>query len=59
MDDVSENETANAKLMKYLSGGGIEAFTRSAEEERVETKQEKFLVAAVAIGIAWLLFWIF
>lgn len=67
MKELEESEAGPAdrraayasKLMRYLSGGGLEAFTRTAEEERAETRQERFLAVAAIIGVAWLLFWIF
>lgn len=52
-------EAYGRKLMRYLSGGGLAAFTRTMEDERVETKQDKFLFGAAIVGVAWLLFWIF
>lgn len=51
-------EAYGKKLMRYLSGGGLEAFTRTPEEERVETKQERFILVAAIVGVAWLVFWI-
>lgn len=52
-------EAYGRKLIRYLSGGGLAAFTRTAEEERAETKQEKFLFVAAIVGVVWLIFWIF
>lgn len=51
-------EAYGKKFIRYLSGGGVAAFTRTAEEERAETKQERFLFVAALIGIAWLVLWI-
>ena len=52
-------EAYGKRLIRYLSGGGLEAFTRTPEEERAETKQERFIFVAAIVGIAWMLFWIF
>ena len=52
-------EAYGRKLIRYLSGGGLAAFTRTAEEERAETRQERFLFVAAIVGVAWLFFWIF
>ena len=52
-------EAYGKKLMRYLSGGGLAAFARTLEDERVETKQDRFLFFAAIAGVAWLVFWIF
>lgn len=57
---ATDRRAAHAgKLMRYLCGGGLEAFTRTPAEERAETRQERFLAAAALVGVGWLLFWIF
>ena len=52
-------EAYGKRLIRYLSGGGIAAFGRTAKEEAADEKRERFLAAAIALGVAWLVFWIF
>lgn len=52
------NHAYGIKLIRYLSGGGLAALTRSAEEERADAKQVRFLVVAAIVGLAWLVLWV-
>ena len=46
------------RLVRYLCGGGMRAFGRTVEQEEADARRVRFLVAASALGVAWLWLWI-
>ena len=57
--DDAEERTIRNRLARYLSGGGLKAFTRTVAEDERAARQELFLVfAAVAVAV-WLAILIF
>ena len=47
------------KLFHYISGGGMRTFGRTLKQEIRERRQNRFLVIAASLFIAWLALLIF
>lgn len=56
---MSVSETAYAKMISYISGGGMKTFGRTVLQEEVRRRQRRFLVVFVALSVLWLVFLIF
>ena len=56
---LGEHRSVYGKLIHYLAGGGMEAFGRTVRQEEVRRCQIRFLTAAAALAVAWLLFLVF
>ena len=56
---LSVGETRHAKLIDYISGGGMRTFGRTVRQEEVRRKQCRFLVAFAAIALTWFLLLVF
>ena len=42
------------KLYHYISGGGMRTFGRTVQQEELNAKQNRFLLAAAAAAALWL-----
>lgn len=56
---LSTGKTGRARMIDYISGGGMRTFGRTVRQEEACRKQRRFLVAFAAIAAAWLLLLIF
>ena len=52
-------EAYKKRLLRYLSGGGLGAFRRTAQQIEADERRERFLAGAVVLAVLWLAFWIF
>lgn len=57
--NMSVGETAYAKMISYISGGGMRTFGRTVQQEVVLRRQRKFLVVFVVLTVLWFVFLIF
>ena len=57
--NMSVGETAYAKMISYLSGGGMKTFGRTVRQEEVLLRQRKFLVVFVVLAALWFVFLVF
>lgn len=56
---ITEGKSAYAKMINYISGGGMGTFGRTVRQEESRRRQGRFLlVASLLIGL-WMFFWIF
>ena len=56
---ISVGETRHAKLIDYISGGGMRTFGRTVRQEEVRRKQYRFLAVFAALVLAWFLLLVF
>lgn len=56
---VDEYKSAYGKLIHYISGGGMKTFGRTVSQEEARSKHVRFMSVALAVGLIWLLFYIF
>lgn len=54
---LEEYKSSYGKLIHYLSGGGMQTFGRTIDQEVARLKHERFLVKAAIIGVLWLVFY--
>ncbi len=47
------------RLFHYISGGGLKSFGRTVEQEEVNVRRTRFLIASGMVGVVWFLFLIF
>ena len=57
--NLSVGETAYAKMISYLSGGGMKTFGRTVRQEEVRRRQQRFLTVFAVLTTLWLIFLIF
>ena len=57
--NLSVGETAYAKMISYLSGGGMKTFGRTVRQEEVRRRQQRFLTVFAVLTTLWLVFLIF
>lgn len=56
---ISVGETAYAKMISYISGGGMKTFGRTVRQEEVRRRQMRFLVVFSVLVALWLFFLVF
>ena len=56
---MTEGRTAYARMINYISGGGMRTFGRTVRQEEVLRKRIRFLVGAGVLAVLWLALWIF
>ena len=56
---ISVGETAYAKMISYISGGGMKTFGRTVRQEEVRRRQMRFLVVFSVLAALWLFFLVF
>lgn len=56
---ISIGETRHAKLIDYISGGGMRTFGRTVRQEEARRKQYRFLAVFAALVLAWFLLLVF
>lgn len=54
---MEEHKSAYGKLIHYLSGGGMRAFGRTIEQERVRRRHHRFYIVFAGLTLVWLLFY--
>ena len=57
--NMSVGETAYAKMISYISGGGMKTFGRTVRQEEVRRRQQRFLTVFAVLTTLWLVFLIF
>ena len=57
--NLSVGETAYAKMISYLSGGGMKMLGRTVRQEEVRRRQQRFLTVFAVLTTLWLVFLIF
>lgn len=57
--NLTVGETAYAKMIRYLSGGGMKMLGRTVRQEEVRRRQQRFLVVFAVLTTLWLVFLIF
>ena len=53
---ITVGETAYAKMIGYISGGGMRTFGRTVRQEEARRRQRTFLVVAAGLIGLWVLF---
>lgn len=56
---ITVGETAYAKMIGYISGGGMRTFGRTVRQEEVRRRQRRFVVVFSAVVALWLAFLLF
>ena len=56
---ITVGETAYAKMIGYISGGGMRTFGRTVRQEEVRRRQRRFVVVFSAVAALWLAFLLF
>ena len=56
---ITEGKSAYAKMINYISGGGMRTFGRTVRQEENLRKRLRFLVASGVIAAVWAVFWVF
>ena len=57
--NLTVGETAYAKMISYISGGGMKTFGRTVCQEEVRRRQQRFLTVFAVLTTLWLVFLIF
>ena len=57
--NLTVGETAYAKMIRYLSGGGMKMLGRTVRQEEARRRQQRFLVVFAVLTTLWLVFLIF
>ena len=57
--NMSVGETAYAKMISYLSGGGMKTFGRTVRQEEVRLRQRRFLMVFAVLAALWFVFLVF
>lgn len=55
---IGEHTSAYGKLIHYLSGGGMQTFGRTVDQEEAHAKHQRFLIFSAVLGVAWLVLYI-
>ena len=50
---IDGDATGRAKLVRYISAGGMRTFGRTVAQEIVRRKQLRFLALSAALAVAW------
>ena len=56
---MSTSETAQDRLVNYISSGGTRIFGRTARQEEVRRSQLRFLAVSAALAVLWVLLLVF
>lgn len=56
---ITVGETAYAKMIGYISGGGMRTFGRTVRQEEVRRRQRRFVVVFSVVAALWLAFLLF
>ena len=56
---INVGETAYAKMISYISGGGMRTFGRTVRQEEVRRRQRRFVVVFSVVAALWLAFLLF
>ena len=52
---LSTGEPGRARMIDYISGGGMRTFGRTVRQEETRRKQRRFLTVSAAIAVVWFL----
>lgn len=56
---ISTGGRGHAKVIDYISGGGMRTFGRTVRQEEVRRKQRRFLAVFAALAAIWFLLLVF
>ena len=56
---TSSGKVFGWKLFHYISGGGMRTFGRTIRQEELSSRQNRFLIFAAAVFVAWSLLLLF
>lgn len=56
---LSVGNSAYARMINYISGGGMRTFGRTVRQEEILVKRIRFLSGAAALAAVWLVLWAF
>ena len=56
---MSTSETAQDRLVNYISSGGMRIFGRTVRQEEVRRSQLRFLAVSAALAVLWVLLLVF
>lgn len=52
---ITEGKSAYARMINYISGGGMSTFGRTVRQEEIRRRQRRFLVFFASLALLWLL----
>ena len=52
---IPSGKSGHARLIDFISGGGMRTFGRTVRQEEVRRRQRRFLVASAALAAVWFL----
>ena len=52
---VPSENSGHARLIDFISGGGMRTFGRTVRQEEVRRRQRRFLVVSAALVVVWFL----
>lgn len=56
---IQTAKSSRARLLNYISGGGMRTFGRTVRQEEVRLKQRRFLAVSAVLATIWLFMLIF
>jgi hypothetical protein len=55
--ETSTGKKFGWKLFHYISGGGIQCFSRTVEQEEIDAKRTRFLISCSVAAVVWMIFY--